>query len=681
MGFPVRDRIVFTPFVRLFAVICVISAVSSVPAKFACAEMTDSQRNLLRQSAAAHREAGAAFQAGKFDQSGEKLREAMLRVGEALEGADQDVYQAASQLVDRIDHAHVLLQLEGVVLPPFDKPTFGKEWKVYVSEADVVVAKATGDMETTEKPTRNPKRTPKDDAPEPAMDNGVSFVNQVAPILINRCGNCHVTGNRGQFSMQSFAVLMKGPAAGVVVFPGDPIGSRLIETIETGDMPRGGGKVPASELQLLKDWVTQGAKFDGPAPAAPLTSYATGSSAPMPTATAGNMPAVAMSTGKETVSFAKQIAPLLVENCNGCHLDAMQIRGGLNMNTVASLMRGGDSGEVIKPGDGDGSLLVRKLRGQEGARMPAGGRPALPEESIQLISTWINEGATLDEGTPDQNLRVMMTEAWAKNATHEELAARRMEMAESNWKLGVPADARDSAVKVETDDVLVMGNVDKEIAETVAKAGSEALNKARTFVPLMDDRKDVGKSKYRGRVTVFLFPKRYDYSEFSKMVETRSVPTDWDVHWRYNGVDAYVSMVVGMDETPKSLVGRLTAPMASLTIAQLGPSPRWFQEGVGRAIASKAAARDFEGWKDWDQQLPDAVAVVKQPKELIDNKLPPEQADLVGYGIGKTMIDRQWRQQFSQVLKNLQAGAEFDQAFMGAFRMPLENFVRGWFGY
>lgn len=679
-----RDRSFSGFAVRIFAAFCVVCLAVLAPVALVRAEMTDAQRNLLRQSAAAQKEAGAAFQAGKFDQSGEKLREAMLRAGEALEGADADVYEAAGRLVDGIERAHVMLQLEGIVLPPFEKPVFGKEWKVYVSEADIVVANAGGEMAAADKPagtrpSRTPARPPKNETAEPAMENGISFVNQVAPILIGRCGNCHVTGNRGQFSMPSYAMLMKGPAAGVVVFAGDPVGSRLIETIETGDMPRGGGKVPATELQILKDWVAQGAKFDGPAPGAPLTSYATGTAAPTPSA--GNDPAVAMSKGGETVSFAKQIAPLLVENCNGCHLDAMQIRGGLNMNSVASLMRGGDSGEVIKPGDGDGSLLVRKLRGQEGARMPAGGRPALPEESIQLISTWISEGATLDEGTPDQNLRVMMTEAWAKNATHEELAARRQEMAASNWKLGVPADARESAVTAETDDVLVMGNVDQELADLVAKAAGEGLNKARTYVPMMDDRKDTGKAKYRGRVTIFLFPKRYDYSEFSKMVETRSVPSEWDVHWRYNGVDAYVSMVVSADESVKALTGRLTAPLASLTVAQLGPAPRWFQEGIGRAIASKTAARDFDGWKGWDQQIPDAVGVVKESKELIENKLPPEQADLIGYAIGKTMIDRQWRQQFNQLLKNLHTGAEFDQAFMAAFRMPLENYVKAWFGY
>jgi hypothetical protein len=648
-------------------------------------EMTESRRKLLVQSAAATREAGAAFQARELETASQKLQEAMQRVGEALEGADEDVYQASARLIDQIDRAHATLQLDGIVLPPFERPVFGKPWKVYAGIGDAAAsndATASRTMPTTPSRTTRPSRAKppetKPEPPVPAMDGGISFVRQVAPVLMSRCGNCHVTGNRGQFSMPSYVQLMKGPAAGTVVFPGDPIGSRLIETIETGDMPRGGGKVPAAELQILKDWVTQGAKFDGPSPTAPLSSYATPT--PMDANANNKPPMVSTATGKETVSFARQIAPLLVENCNGCHLDAMQIRGGLNMNTLAQLLRGGDSGEVIKPGDGDGSLLVRKLRGQEGARMPAGGRPALPEESIQLISTWINEGASLDAGSSaDQNLRVMATETWAKNATHQELADRRKDMARDHWKIGIPVENRGLAVEIETEDVFVMGNVETEVAEMVGKAAGEAFDKVRTLIPLMGDQKDMGKSKFRGRVSVFLFSRRYDYSEFSKMVETRSIPSAWDVHWTFDGVDAYVSLVVSDEESPKMLAARLIAPLASLSVAQLGESPRWFREGVGRSVASKTAGREFEAPKAWDRALPEAVSVVKEPKELIEGRLPPEQADLVGYGIAKTLFDRQRRQQFGNLLKNIQSGGEFDKAFLAAFRIPLENYVTACF--
>ncbi len=107
-----------------------------------------------------------------------------------------------------------------------------------------------------------------------------------------------------------------------------------------------------------------------------------------PAAPAAPMPAapVKRATGKETVSFAKDIAPILLQNCNGCHIDAMQVRGGLRMDNFALLLKGGDTGAIVEGGKSAMSLLVRKLKGEEGQRMPAGGRPPLSDEQITLIS-------------------------------------------------------------------------------------------------------------------------------------------------------------------------------------------------------------------------------------------------------------------------------------------------------
>ncbi|HAY79498.1 MAG TPA: hypothetical protein DCY79_06805, partial [Planctomycetaceae bacterium] len=76
-----------------------------------------------------------------------------------------------------------------------------------------------------------------------------------------------------------------------------------------------------------------GAKFDGPNPEQNLTRLTRG--AANPTAMA-NQP-----TGKETVSFSADIAPILTQNCNGCHYKAQRVQGGLNMTSFATLLRGG----------------------------------------------------------------------------------------------------------------------------------------------------------------------------------------------------------------------------------------------------------------------------------------------------------------------------------------------------
>ncbi len=93
------------------------------------------------------------------------------------------------------------------------------------------------------------------------------------------------------------------------------------------------------------------------------------------------------------VSYSRQIAPVLALHCYGCHGDS----GGLNIRTYADLMRGGNLGKVIVPGDPERSLLIHFLEGRRGEshRMPRGGRrfsPAL----IQTFRRWIAAGAKMD---------------------------------------------------------------------------------------------------------------------------------------------------------------------------------------------------------------------------------------------------------------------------------------------
>lgn len=89
--------------------------------------------------------------------------------------------------------------------------------------------------------------------------SAISFSRQVAPILSQHCGNCHIRSSKGDFSMASFARLS---GAQGVVSAGNPNGSKLVTLIESGDMPPK-GKVPAADLTTIKKWVQAGAAFDG----------------------------------------------------------------------------------------------------------------------------------------------------------------------------------------------------------------------------------------------------------------------------------------------------------------------------------------------------------------------------------------------------------------------------------
>lgn len=602
-------------------------------------------------------DAGVAYQAGEFEQSGQHIREAMDLIGKALESGNAKVYRELSPAFGRIARAHALLELEGIRLPLFEKPT----------------------PPAADSPTPSPRPTKPE--PEPA-DQGVSFSSDVAPILVQKCGNCHVQRNQGNFSLANFELLMRGiPGVGVVVFPGDDVGSRLIETIETKDMPRGGGSVPDDQLEILRTWVKQGAKFDGPSPRAPLVAYAkprSGAAAQPATSAAAEMPSgIARPTGKETVSFARDVAPLLVNNCTGCHIDAMNnTSGGLSMNNFSQLINGGDSGPIIEPGKGDESLLVRKLRGQEGAIMPAGGRPRLSEESIALISTWIDEGATLDGGSPTQSIRVMASLAWAKAASHEELLERRKQNAEENWRLGVNTTSQQQTRRLENEQFFILGSVSPETIEMVAASAEAAAQKVKSVVPSTTDQ-----PLYRGRVTLFVLPKRYEYAEFSRMVEKRTVPMQWSEHWNYDLIDAYLPIVVTGNDTEKEIADRLIGPLTSLAVAMQGIDvPRWFSEGIGRAATAKFAGRNNELVAAWKAELPKAFETVKKSDDLLKGRLNPEQADLISFALGSTILDRGGKRSFDQLLKYLADDLEFDEAFKKGFRAAPPEYLDQWLG-
>ncbi len=91
-----------------------------------------------------------------------------------------------------------------------------------------------------------------------------------------------------------------------------------------------------------------------------------------------------------TISYGTRVNPVFQSNCVGCHGGT----AGLFVDTYAHLLSGTSSnGPVVSPGNGEGSYLIRKLRGTApGSRMPQGG-PYLPDETINKISTWIQQGA------------------------------------------------------------------------------------------------------------------------------------------------------------------------------------------------------------------------------------------------------------------------------------------------
>jgi hypothetical protein len=100
--------------------------------------------------------------------------------------------------------------------------------------------------------------------------------------------------------------------------------------------------------------------------------------------------------GELPVSFSREIAPILVENCLQCHREERP-RGSYRVDQASALMAPGDSNlSPVIPGKPEESeFFLRLITPDKGERMPQKSDP-LPPVQLELIRRWILEGAELD---------------------------------------------------------------------------------------------------------------------------------------------------------------------------------------------------------------------------------------------------------------------------------------------
>jgi WD40 repeat protein len=95
-------------------------------------------------------------------------------------------------------------------------------------------------------------------------------------------------------------------------------------------------------------------------------------------------------------SFYRQVRPILLRHCSGCHQPA-KMGGKLLLTSYDSFKKGGESGEGFTPGKPDESLILDYISGDE-PEMPLNQDP-LKKVQVDLIARWIKEGAKDD--TPE----------------------------------------------------------------------------------------------------------------------------------------------------------------------------------------------------------------------------------------------------------------------------------------
>jgi mono/diheme cytochrome c family protein len=88
------------------------------------------------------------------------------------------------------------------------------------------------------------------------------------------------------------------------------------------------------------------------------------------------------------VDFAKDVQPLLRQNCVGCHGPMMQ-NGGMRLDRKSSASKS----RRIVPGSSANSFVYHRVIGTEfGTQMPPTG-DLRPEEEVAMIMNWIDQDA------------------------------------------------------------------------------------------------------------------------------------------------------------------------------------------------------------------------------------------------------------------------------------------------
>ena len=91
--------------------------------------------------------------------------------------------------------------------------------------------------------------------------------------------------------------------------------------------------------------------------------------------------------------FENKIRPIFADTCYKCHsAQSEKIKGGLLLDSRDGVLKGGDSGKAIVPGDPEASLLVKAVRYTDpDLQMPKDKK--LPDDQIAALVQWVKMGA------------------------------------------------------------------------------------------------------------------------------------------------------------------------------------------------------------------------------------------------------------------------------------------------
>lgn len=468
----------------------------------------------------------------------------------------------------------------------------------------------------------------------------VSFESEIAPIVKQKCVQCHGEGRASNnLRMDTYANMGKGGQNGPLLIPRNARRSLIMARVMAegaGRMPKNGEQLGEEEINLLGRWIQGGAAFDGMDMTAPIGDSMAEKKPPKPKVK------VVMADGSETISFKEDVAPWMINVCGGCHM-GNNPRGGYNITTFEQLLTDGNTGSTIVPGDPDSSYIVDLVLRQDPLKMPAGNQTQIKKSQALALEKWIKEGAHFDGVDPKATVRSLVpTEEELEAArllamSDEDFSQRRMDQAESIWTRVAP---REQATSTTTENLYVYGNAPQSRLEDIAAWGEEQVARLTEKYKLPE-----GQKAWRGRLIVFVSKSRFDYEEFNTVLMNRRTPRGVNGHSKMtpNLTEAYVAMFDVGDEdiadslNAKQLVGSL---IAQSYLGRDGTGmPDWLQQGFG--LLESGAEKDSPYFASLPRKAAEALSTVTNPGTLFDNgTLAPDEVGPVGFLLTRFLITR-----------------------------------------
>lgn len=159
---------------------------------------------------------------------------------------------------------------------------------------------------------------------------------------------------------------------------------------------------------------------------------------------------------EEAEVFEHVVKPILENKCISCHKASKQ-KGELRLDQAQFIMKGGETGPAVVPGDLEESLMARRimLPVEDDDHMPPKGKPQLTDEEKDLIAAWIESGSEFEKRVlayePDAPIFQLASQKWEDvSASYDFKAAspEKVESLNSFYRKILPLNAGSPALSV-----------------------------------------------------------------------------------------------------------------------------------------------------------------------------------------------------------------------------------------